>query len=64
MRALMSHPTESLLNRQFQVYVVLLSLVICGLATATVTASKNDYLNSHDTRSVCNYIISELLSKE
>lgn len=37
----MKHSTESLLyNRQFLVYAVLLSLVICGLATATVTASK------------------------
>jgi uncharacterized integral membrane protein (TIGR00697 family) len=37
----MPHSTESLLNnRQVQVYVILLSLVICGLASATVTASK------------------------
>lgn len=27
-------------NRQIQVYIILLSLIICGLATATVTASK------------------------
>lgn len=37
----MKNPTESLLsNRQVLVYAILLSLVICGLATATVTASK------------------------
>ncbi len=37
----MTHAIESLLsNRQFLVYALLISLVICGLATATVTASK------------------------
>ena len=41
MSPVMSHSSESLLNnRQFQVYVILLSLIICGLASATVTATK------------------------
>jgi uncharacterized integral membrane protein (TIGR00697 family) len=41
MSPVMSNTTDSMLdNRQFQVYVILLSLIICGLATATVTASK------------------------
>jgi len=41
MRAITTHGTESLLdNRHFQVYAILLSLIICGLASATVTATK------------------------